>query len=72
MVEGTKISHCALHDLRRSWSTIMQRSGIDRSTVKEMGGWSSITVVERHYTGEVPEVHQQAMERVAAIQGQIC
>lgn len=62
-----RVPHCTLHDLRRSWSTILQRAGVDRSLVKDLGGWSTLSVVERHYTGEVDERHREAMQAGEAL-----
>jgi len=31
----------------------------------EGDGWSFISVLEQHYTGDVADVHWQAMERIA-------
>jgi integrase len=59
------IAHCTTHDLRRSFSTIAQRAGVDKYTVKDLGGWSTVGVVEKHYTGDVSEVHRQAMRKIA-------
>jgi len=59
------IAHCALHDLRRSFSTLAQRAGVDRYTVKDLGGWSVVSVVEKHYTGDVSEAHRRAMAKIA-------
>lgn len=64
LVEKAGIPACTLHDLRRSWSTLLQRAGVDRSVVKDLGGWSSISVVERHYTGEVDQAYRRAIEKV--------
>jgi len=63
------IPACTLHDLRRSFSTHMQRAGVDKATVKDLGGWSTISVVEKHYTGEVVDAWKKAIERLAASQG---
>ena len=63
------ISHCSLHDLRKSFSTLAQRAGIDKAVVKDLGGWSTIGVVEKHYTGEVAEASQRAMAQLDAVQG---
>ncbi len=68
-VERAAIAHCSLHDLRRSFSTLAQRAGVDKATVKNLGGWSTIGVVERHYTGEVGDVRKRAMRKVSAMQG---
>jgi integrase len=58
-----------IHDLRRSFSTLAQRAGVDRMTVKDLGGWSSVTVVEKHYTGEIQPALEKAMEKIAKSQG---
>ena len=65
LVGKAKIAPCSLHDCRRSFSTLAQRAGIDRNTVKDLGGWSALSVVEKHYTGEVPEVFERAMAQIA-------
>lgn len=59
----------SIHDLRRSFSTLAQRAGVDRFTVKDLGGWSSVTVVEKHYTGEIKPVLERAMDLIARAQG---
>lgn len=65
LVGKAKIAPCSLHDCRRSFSTLAQRAGVDRHTVKDLGGWSTVGVVEKHYTGEIPEAFRQAMDRMA-------
>jgi len=65
VVKRAGIAHCTCHDLRRSFSTIAQRAGVDKYTVKDLGGWSTVGVVEKHYTGDVSEVHREAMRRIA-------
>ena len=67
LVKKAKVKHCTLHDLRRSFSTIAQRAGVDKYTVKDLGGWSVVSVVERHYTGDVSGVHRKAMDRIAGV-----
>ena len=67
LVKKAGIAHCTMHDLRRSFSTIAQRAGVDKYTVKDLGGWSVVSVVERHYTGDVSSVHREAMDRIAGI-----
>ncbi len=65
LVKRAGIAHCTPHDLRRSFSTIAQRAGVDKFTVKDLGGWSVVSVVEKHYTGDVSEVHRRAMKQIA-------
>ena len=66
-MERAGIPHCTLHHLRRSFSTLAQRKGIGRDIVKDLGDWSCIGVVEKHYTGEVDEALKRAMDRIAAM-----
>jgi len=54
-------------DLRRSFSTLAQRAGVDRHVVKDLGGWSTVGVVEKHYTGDVSPVYRAAMDRIAGV-----
>jgi len=65
VVKRAGIDHCTLHDLRRSFSTLAQRAGVDKYTVKDLGGWSVVSVVEKHYTGDLLEAHRKAMQRIA-------
>ena len=67
LVTKAKVKHCTLHDLRRSFSTLAQRAGVDKHTVKDLGGWSVVSVVERHYTGDVSTVHRKAMDRISGV-----
>lgn len=65
LVERAGVAHCTLHDLRRSFSTLAQRAGVDRHVVKDLGGWSTVGVVEKHDSGDISLVHRQAMEQIA-------
>jgi len=58
----------SIHDLRRSFSTLAQRAGVDRMTVKDLGGWSSVGVVDKHYTGDIKPVLERAMDLIARAQ----
>ena len=66
VAKRSKIEHCSIHDLRRSFSTLAQRAGVDKVTVKDLGGWSTVQVLEKHYTGETPEVFRRAMRVIEA------
>jgi len=66
VVDRAKVSKCTIHDLRRSFSTLAQRAGVDKYCVKDLGGWSDVSVVERHYTGEIASVMRDAMEKIVA------
>ena len=65
VVAKAGVAPCTLHDLRRSFSTLAQRAGVDKFIVRDLGGWSSVSVVDRHYTGDVGDVYRQAMQRIA-------
>jgi integrase len=65
LVKAAKITDCSIHDLRRSFSTLGQRAGVDRHIIKDLGGWSCVTVVEKHYSGDISPVYREAMDRIA-------
>ncbi|MCY2927641.1 MAG: tyrosine-type recombinase/integrase [Planctomycetota bacterium] len=65
LVKKAGIGYCTLHDLRRSFATLAQRVGVDKYTVKDLGGWSCVSVVEDYYTGDVKEAHRMAMKKIA-------
>lgn len=67
LVTKAKVKHATLHDLRRSFSTMAQQAGIDRHVAKDVGGWSTVGVVEKHYTGDVSPVYRAAMDRIAGV-----
>lgn len=66
VVERAGVESCTCHDLRRSFSTHAQRAGVDKYVVKDLGGWSSVAVVEAHYTGEIDQVYREAMDKIVA------
>ena len=57
------------HDCRRLFSTPARRAAVGRETVKDLGGWSSIAVVERQNTGETQPALEHAMDRIVKTQG---
>lgn len=65
LVDSAGVSPCTIHDLRRSFSTLAQRAGVDKYTVKDLGGWSVVSVVKKHYSGELSEVYRRAMNKIA-------
>lgn len=64
LVAAARIPPATYHDLRRSFSTLAQRAGIDAETVRQLGGWSNLEVVRRHYTGEIVEPLRAAIEKL--------
>lgn len=67
IVDESGVDKCTLHDLRRSFSTLAQRAGLAPSTVQELGGWRSLVVVKRHYTGDVSQGQRLAMRQLDAV-----
>ncbi|MDP6635608.1 MAG: hypothetical protein QGG42_11955 [Phycisphaerae bacterium] len=54
-----------LAGLRRLSSTLAQRAGVDKYAVKDLGGWSVVSMVEKHYTGDLLDVQRKAMKQIA-------
>lgn len=69
LVTKAGIPHATIHDLRRSFSTLAQRAGVGLEAVRDLGGWSTTGVVEKHYTGQVPERLTAAMAKIVAAAG---
>ena len=59
-----RVRDCTIHDLRRSFSTLAQRAGVDPHVVQALGGWSTVGVVKEHSTGDVSEAHRSAMDKI--------
>ena len=64
IVKRSGVAHCRLHDLRRCFWTLGQRAGVDKHTVKDLGGWSTVAVVEKHDNGERADVFRRATETI--------
>lgn len=54
------------HDLRHTWATQLVLAGVDLRTVQELGGWSSLSLVER-YSHPTPEAKRRAIEILGRI-----
>ncbi len=37
---------------------------MDKHTVKDLGSWSCVSVVERHYTGDISDANRAAMIKI--------
>jgi integrase len=68
LVKDVGVKRCTLHDLRRSFSTLAQRHGVDVGTVMLLGGWASIAVVRAHYTGDLHGHLSAEMARLDALE----
>jgi integrase len=55
--------------LRRNELVNLRWAGVDRNIIKDLGGCSSVTVVEKHYTGDVAPAYRDAMDRMAKAAG---
>jgi len=53
------------HDLRHTWASALVESGTDLRTVQELGGWSSLELVQR-YSHPTPDAKRRA---VGALEG---
>ena len=42
------IADLHLHDLRHTWASRMAMAGVDLLTIKELGGWKTIQMVQRY------------------------
>ncbi|MCX5675175.1 MAG: hypothetical protein NTX87_09210 [Planctomycetota bacterium] len=50
---------CRNDSVNRRWAAV------DLNLVRDRGGWSSVSVVERRYTGDVARAYRQAMDLIA-------
>lgn len=56
-----------LHDNRRSMARNLRRAGVDRKTIKLMGGWKSDSVFERYDIHDESDLHDAARKYDAAL-----
>ncbi len=54
------------HDLRHTWATTLVLAGVDLRTVQELGGWSSLALVER-YSHPTPEARRHAVQKLESV-----
>jgi integrase len=45
-------SRCQSHSFRRTFACLLLKAGVDAMTVKDLGGWESLEMVQR-YTSSV-------------------
>jgi integrase len=58
-----RISHCTLHDLRRTFCTYLAVCSVDPLAAQKLAGHSSPMVTAKHYVALVPEM-LKAQERL--------
>lgn len=58
-------SDVSMHDLRRTWATLLAGEGVDPLVVIDWGGWSDLETFLDHYRGTYsPEVQRREREGV--------
>lgn len=62
-VKRAKIHDLHFHDLRHTWASRMAMGGVDLRTIQHLGGWKTLSMVER-YTHLSPDHTRQAIERL--------
>lgn len=60
--EAAGLTPQGLHVLRRTWASRLAERGVNAETIRRMGGWSSLEVVQRSYFNIAEEVMRQAAE----------
>lgn len=63
VVEAARIDDFRLHDLRHTFASRLAMEGVDLLTIKELGGWKSLAMVQR-YAHLSPGHRQSAIERL--------
>jgi integrase len=61
-VSAARIDDFRLHDTRHTFASRLAMEGVDLLTIKELGGWKSLTMVQR-YAHPSPSHRSQAIER---------
>ena len=54
------LTHCTLHDLRRTFCSYLAMNGVNEAIVQRLAGHVSITTTLNHYTDIFPEGHRSA------------
>jgi len=62
-VKRAGISDLHLHDLRHSWASRLAMAGVDLLTIKELGGWKTLAMVQR-YAHLSPDHKRAALGRL--------
>jgi len=63
-VADAKIEDFRFHDLRHTFASRLAMEGVDLLTIKELGGWKTLSMVQR-YAHLSPGHRQTAIERLA-------
>lgn len=63
-LSASKIDDFRLHDLRHTFASRLAMAGVDLLTIKDLGGWKSLPMVQR-YAHLSPSHRKEAIERLA-------
>jgi integrase len=66
-VEAARIEDFRFHDTRHTFASRLAMAGVDVLTIKDLGGWKSLSMVQR-YAHLSPSHRQQAIERLVGRQ----
>ena len=64
MPERTEDGHAVFHSLRHSGATHLAKSGVNLLLIKEMGGWTSLKMLAKHYAHLSPMADRAAIDAV--------
>ena len=62
-VKIAQINDCRFHDLRHTFASRLVMEGVDLLTIKELGGWKTLLMVQR-YAHLSPSHRNHAIERL--------
>lgn len=62
-VKAAGLDDFRFHDLRHTFASRLAMAGVDLLTIKELGGWKTLTMVQR-YAHLSPGHQRQAVERI--------
>ena len=69
-VDAAGIKDFPLHDTRRTFASRLAMAGVDLLTLKELGGWKTLSMVQR-YAHLSPGHQRQAIERLVTRQAAV-
>jgi integrase len=64
-LEDAQIEDFRFHDLRHTFASRLAMEGVDLLTIKELGGWKTLSMVQR-YAHLSPGHRHTAIERLAS------
>jgi integrase len=71
LLKKAGLGHMRLHDLRHSARTILRALGVDPIVIREILGWTSTSqVTDDVYGHSLPEMHEEAMDKLDSAFGE--